>query len=104
MALIRQIKVGGTTYDIGVKAGDGIAIGTSGEVKVHCSSGLRADSSGVSVLISGHDSGYRHGLEYKNDTIALKLASGLKFNDMGYIQLDLGSGLSQDGEGKIIVV
>ena len=104
MALIRQIKVGGNTYDVAVKAGDGIAISTSGAVEVHCSSGLRADSSGVSVLISGHSDGFRHGLEYKNDTIALKLASGLKFNDRGYIQLDLGSGLSQDGEGRIVVV
>lgn len=118
MALIKQIKVGGEIYDVGVEVGSGLRFNSglelvlSGglgfsqrdEVIIVASSGVRADGRGLSVLISGHDSGFKHGLEYKNGTIALKLASGLKFNDMGYLQLDLGSGLSQDRDGRIIVV
>lgn len=103
MALIKQIKVGGTTYDVAMRAGNGIEIGISG-VSVRCSSGLRADPSGLSVLISGHEDGYLHGLEYKGGAIAVKLDSGLRFNDRGYIQLDLGSGLALDDDGRIIVV
>lgn len=116
MALIKQIKVGGTTYDIGVVVGSGLRFNSGlelvlsgglgfsqrGEVVIEASSGVRVDNSGLSVLISGHDTGYKYGLEYKHNTVALKLASGLKFNDMGYIQLDLGAGLSQDSEGKIV--
>lgn len=104
MALIRQIKVGGNTYDVAVKAGDGIAISTSGAVEVYCSSGLRADNSGLSVLISGHSDGFRHGLEYVRDEIAIKIASGLKFNDSGAIAIDFGSGLAIDTNGKLVTV
>lgn len=104
MAFIKQVKVGGVTYDIAITAGKGIAISTSGEVEVHCSSGLRADNSGLSVLISGQSDGYRHGLEYVGDEIAIKIASGLKFNDFGAIALDLGSGLGIDPNGKVVIV
>jgi hypothetical protein len=97
MALIRQIKVGGTTYDIGVKAGDGIAISTSGAVEVRCSSGLRADASGLSVLLSGNG----HGLEFKDGAIAVKLASGLYFDSKGEIAPFLGSGLHMNDKGQI---
>jgi hypothetical protein len=104
MALIIQIKVGGTTYDIGVKAGNGIAINASGAVEVYCGSGLRADNSGLCVLISGHSDGFRHGLQFVRDEIAIKIAPGLKFNDSGAIAIDFGSGLTIDTNGKLVTV
>lgn len=116
MALIKQIKVGGTTYNIGINAdaplmvsGDTLqlALGTglhtvegkldlflSGDtltynngVAVKISSGLEVTRQGVSLLLSGADSMYNRGLTFERGMLDIKLGTGLKFNAEGAIDL-----------------
>lgn len=116
MALIKQIKVGGTTYNIGINAdaplsvsGDTLHLNIgsglrtvdgkldlflSGDTLTHMngvavkiSSGLETTPEGISLLISGADSMFNRGLSFERGMLNLKLGSGLKFNADGAIDL-----------------
>lgn len=116
MALISQIKVGGTTYNIGINAdaplmvsGDTLqlALGSglhalegkldlflSGDTLTHMNgiavkvtSGLQTTSEGISLLLSGADSMFNRGLAFERGMLKIKLGSGLKFNSEGAIDL-----------------
>lgn len=116
MALIKQIKVGGTTYNIGINAnaplmvsGDTLelALGSglhalegkldlflSGDTLTHMNgiavkvtSGLQTTPEGIALLVSGHDSMYNRGLSLDRGMLTLKLGRGLKFNSEGAIDL-----------------
>lgn len=111
MALIKQIKVGGTTYNIGINAdaplsvsGDtlhlnigsglrtfdgkldlflsGDSLTHNNGIAVKISSGLETTREGISLLISGN-----RGLAFERGMLTLKLGSGLKFNSEGAIVL-----------------
>lgn len=116
MALIKQIKVGGTTYNIGINAdaplivsgdtlqlllGSGLKtvdgnldLFLSGDtltymngIAVKVTSGLTTTPEGIALLVSGADSMYNRGLSLDRGMLTLKLGSGLKFNDDGAIEL-----------------
>lgn len=96
---ITKVKVGGTIHSIGLDSemvgsglliesgkiglfasGDQFNYSPDGLLRLKIGSGLRNDSFGVLVAISGIDDGFKHGLEYQGNTIALKLGSGLTFD------------------------
>ena len=87
MALISQIKVGDTTYDVAMKAGNGIYITRSGVVSVKVASGLKATEEGIMLLVSGHDKGYNRGLTLDKGVLDLKIGSGLRFKEDGTLDL-----------------
>lgn len=116
MALIKQIKVGGTTYNIGINAdaplsmsGDTLRLDIGSGLKavggkldlflsgytlthmngiaVRVTSGLQTTSEGIALLVSGADSMYNRGLSLDRGMLTLKLGSGLKFNSEGAIDL-----------------
>lgn len=116
MALIKQIKVGGTTYNIGINAdaplsvsGDtlqlllgsglqtvdgnldlflsGYTLTHMNGIAVKVTSGLTTTSEGIALLVSGHDSRYNRGLSLDRGMLTIKLGSGLKFNSEGAIDL-----------------
>lgn len=116
MALIKQIKVGGTTYNIGINAdaplmvsGDTLklALGSglhalegkldlflSGDtltyangIAVKVASGLTTTPEGVALLVSGASENFSRGLAFERGMLTLKLGSGLKFNSEGAIDL-----------------
>lgn len=116
MALIKQIKVGGTTYNIGINAnvplvvsGDtlqlllgsglqtvdgnldlflsGYTLTHMNGIGVKVTSGLQTTSEGIALLVSGHDSMYNRGLSFERGMLNIKLGSGLKFNADGAIDL-----------------
>lgn len=120
MALIKQIKVGGETYDVGVEIGSGLRYNSgfelflsgdtplgfspNGELMLKVGSGLIANRYDLSVLISGYDNGFANGLEYMGNAIALKIASGLKFDSLGRIAINLGTGLGINQDGELCVI
>jgi hypothetical protein len=116
MALIKQIKVGGTTYNIGINAdaplsmsGDTLRLDIGSGLKaldgkldlflsgdslthnngiaVKVGSGLTTTKEGVSLLISGANEMFNRGLAFERGMLTLKLGSGLKFNSEGAIDL-----------------
>lgn len=116
MALIKQIKVGGTTYNIGINAdaplsmsgdtlrldigsglktvGGKLDLFLSGDTLTHnngiavkITSGLTTTPEGLSLLVSGHDSMYDRGLSLDRGMLTLKIGTGLKFNADGEIVL-----------------
>lgn len=116
MALIKQIKVGGTTYNIGINAdaplsvsGDrlhleigsgletvdgkldlflsGYTLTHTNGIAVKVTSGLTTTAEGIALLVSGADSMYNRGLSLDRGMLTLKLGSGLKFNSDGAIDL-----------------
>ena len=116
MALIKQIKVGGTTYNIGINpvsplsmSGDNLALKlgsglqtvdgaldlflsgysltNDNGISVKVSSGLEHTPQGIALMISGENEDYSRGLEFVRGMLSLKLGSGLKFNNAGEIDL-----------------
>lgn len=116
MALIRQIKVGGTTYNIGINtsaplslSGDTLSLNVGSGLEVlngkldvflsgwtlehknglgvRVSSGLQMTSEGVKLFVSGQDEMYNRGLSFERGMLKIKLGSGLKFNSDGAIDL-----------------
>ena len=116
MALINKIKVGGTTYNIGINVnaplvmtgdtiqllvgsgfrtvGGNLDLFLSGDtltykngLAVRVTSGLTTTPEGIALLVSGHDSMYNRGLSFDRGMLTLKLGSGLKFNSEGAIDL-----------------
>lgn len=99
--LIKQIKVGGTTYNIGINAkaplvvsGDtlNLLLGTGlhakdGALEVKVATGLRTTAEGIMLLVSGHDKGYNRGLTLDKGVLELKIGSGLRFNEDGSLDL-----------------
>lgn len=114
MALIKQIKVGGTTYNIGINvnaplmvSGDTLqlALGAglhalggkldlflSGDTLTHMNgiavkvtSGLTTTPEGISLLVSGADSNYNRGLAFERGMLKIKIGTGLMFNADGEI-------------------
>lgn len=86
MALIKQVKVGGVTYEIAMKAGRGIEITGTGLVEAKLGSGLCFGSSGeicASGVITGVGSGFMTG----NGLLELNLGSGLMINDNGELDI-----------------
>lgn len=89
MALISQIKVGDTTYDVAMKAGNGIYITRTGVVSVKLGTGLFCDEDGsVYTLFSGVSSGLIitsgelnvraiSGLEASSEGLGIKVSTGL---------------------------
>ena len=116
MALIRQIKVGGTTYNIGInpvaplimsgdnlvlKIGSGLqtvngaldlllsgySFTQQNGLSLRVASGLTMTSAGVSLLISGANENYSRGLAFERGMLKLKIATGLRFNEDGELEI-----------------
>ena len=116
MALIKQIKVGGTTYNIGINAAaplsvsgddlrlnigsglhtldDKLDVFLSGDtlenksgIAVKVTTGLATTKDGIMLLVSGYDSNYNRGFTLEKGVLELKLGSGLRFNEDGTLDL-----------------
>lgn len=118
MALIKQIKVGDTTYQIGLDVDSGLVMSDDGVLKLNIGSGLKIDGTGklfVSGLYAGLGSGLvddygtlevrvTSGLNIFNDGVGLKLGSGLTLNNLGELTLKInGSKLKLDSSGQLTI-
>lgn len=100
MALIKQIKVGGTIYDIAMSAGSGIEVSTSGVVSARLASGLFFNGKGeITPLFATVASG----LVIDEDVARVKVGSGLSVDDSNGVTLKIGSGFTFDNYGRLTI-
>lgn len=117
MALITQIKVGGTTYDVSMKAGNGIAIGSTGDISVRIGTGLFFD--GGVLCLTGVYTGLGMGLKEENGTLDVRVSSGLAIladglgvnigrcftiGEDGSLMLKISTGLKFDDGGALTTI